>query len=1214
MKRYHFKTLFVIAVLAALVSVFAVTAYADDRTVTAAGTCGAEGDNLTWTLYSDGELVISGIGEMMNWTSSSTLPWDYWYRDIRSVIIENGITSIGNYAFANSWNLTSVKIPEGVTSIGDYAFYSCYDLTSIDFPDGVTSIGDYALCLCENLVNIDIPASVTSIGNSAFANCDLLAAIDVADGNSVYIDIGGVLFTVDMTTIVTYPAGKTKTSFKIPVGVTNIGDYAFYGCTSLTSIKIPEGVTSIGSYAFSYCSNLTSIDIPEGVTSIGGSAFAWCSNITSLVIPEGVKCISDDAFSYCFNLTSIEIPEGVTSIGRFAFFYCSKLTSIEIPTSVMYISSNAFAFCGSLGSVTFYSGFATLGSEVFNCTSSDFVIYGGENSTAQRYATANFHNFEVIEIPDIIVDSGDCGDGGDNVKWVFYNSGELVISGMGAMKNYSSTSTLKAPWYTYRSGITTLTVNFGVTSIGRYSFTDCSEIISVSLPQSLSSIESCSFSKCSGLVAINIPNSVTTIGSSAFASCTKLAYINIPNSVTSIGGSAFSGCSEITSMIVPNSVTSIGSGAFFACSGLRSITLPFIGSSVSNLYASSSTLFGYIFGTNSYTGGVHTTQKYSSSYSSTHYIPASLTSVIVTGGRVFYGAFSNCNYLESITLGSDITEIGEYAFDNCAALNEVSFNEGLEKIGDYAFQHCSLLKTVSFPNPTTSIGEYAFKNVAADFVIYGYADSTAEAFASKNGYSFVELLPFIASGSCGANGDNLTWVLCDNGELIISGSGAMANWTRSSTAPWYSNRSSVTKVIIENGVTSIGDYAFSRCTPLQNVTIPDSVTSIGDLAFNGCVSLRSITLPKDLTEIGDEAFGCCSSLKNATVLSRIAEYGWSVFEGTAVDFVLSGYAGSTSETYANENDHAFKLLTSSEIKFLSASLSLYNDIAVNFKANKAAMDAAGYTAPYAVFEFGGNTYTVTDYTVETMLVSGVETDVYVFPFKNLAPDRMNDTITATLHAAFNGEDYASNSVSYSVAKYCYNQLKKCTQKTALATVCVDLLNYGSATQEYTGYRTDALANANLTDAQKSWGTQDTREFKNVTVRVDAPAVETAKWKSAALKLRENITVEMKFEAADIAGLYVEVEMYGRTYRIDEFGYDETYGWYVVEFDKSSATHMSETIKATVRDADGNAVSKVLTYSVESYAASKQGMDALGELVKAMMKYGDAAIAYAKSLN
>ena len=227
---------------------------------------------------------------------------------------------------------------------------------------------------------------------------------------------------------------------------------------------------------------------------------------------------------------------------------------------------------------------------------------------------------------------------------------------------------------------------------------------------------------------------------------------------------------------------------------------------------------------------------------------------------------------------------------------------------------------------------------------------------------------------------------------------------------------------------------------------------------------------------------------------------------------------------------------------------------------------------------------------------------------------MTDTIKATLYGTFNGTEYASATVEYSIAKYCYNQLNKITSKNALATVCVDLLNYGTESQKVTSHNLDNLANANLTEEQKSWGTQDVRTFVSSTKKDQTPAVELAIWKTAALKLREDITAEMKFAADDITGLYVEVDILGRKYVYTEFGYDEAKGYYVVAFDKFTASQMSVPFTAVVRNANGEAVSQILTYSVESYAASKQNDATVGALVKAMMKYGDSAVAYGNSQN
>ena len=192
--------------------------------ILASGTCGAEGnngDNLTWILDDEGVLTISGTGAMASWNWKGS-PW-YANKDkIESVVIEDGVTSIGANAFDGCSGLTSITIPSSVTSIGEHAFYGCSGLTSITIPSSVTSIGAYAFYGC-SVTSITIPSSVTSIGAGAFYRCSGL------------------------------------TSITIPSSVTSIGEYTFYGCSGLTSITIPNSVTSIGTSAFSGCSGLTRV-------------------------------------------------------------------------------------------------------------------------------------------------------------------------------------------------------------------------------------------------------------------------------------------------------------------------------------------------------------------------------------------------------------------------------------------------------------------------------------------------------------------------------------------------------------------------------------------------------------------------------------------------------------------------------------------------------------------------------------------------------------------------------------------------------------------------------------------------------------------------------------------------------------------------------------------------------------------------------------------
>ena len=228
---------------------------------------------ITSTLSDDGTLTISGTGNMpdfsINVNNRTTAPWDSQRDKIKTVVIKDGVTSIGKYAFFWCSGLTSITIPNSVTSIGEHAFANCSSLTSITIPNSVTSIGDGAFSGCSGLTSITIPNSVTSIGNGAFLGCSGL------------------------------------TSITIPNSVKSIGNQTFWLCSGLTSVTIPNSVTSLGKFAFYGCSGLTSITIPNSVTNIEKSAFLGCTGLTSITIPNSVTSIGDYAFDGCSGLTSI---------------------------------------------------------------------------------------------------------------------------------------------------------------------------------------------------------------------------------------------------------------------------------------------------------------------------------------------------------------------------------------------------------------------------------------------------------------------------------------------------------------------------------------------------------------------------------------------------------------------------------------------------------------------------------------------------------------------------------------------------------------------------------------------------------------------------------------------------------------------------------------------------------------------------------------------
>ena len=215
--------------------------------------------------------------------------------------ILDGVTEICTSAFNGCSSLTSITIPDSVTEIGMSAFSGCSSLTGITIPDSVTRIDMSTFRGCSSFTSITIPDNVTYIDIWAFNGCTGLTAIDVKAGNNNYTSVNGALFNKDKTELICYPAGKTDKSYNIPNCVTNVGGWAFDGCTSLTSITIPDSVTEIDWSAFEGCTSLTSITIPDSVTEIGWSAFEGCTSLKSITIPSSVTSIGKNAFGYYFD-------------------------------------------------------------------------------------------------------------------------------------------------------------------------------------------------------------------------------------------------------------------------------------------------------------------------------------------------------------------------------------------------------------------------------------------------------------------------------------------------------------------------------------------------------------------------------------------------------------------------------------------------------------------------------------------------------------------------------------------------------------------------------------------------------------------------------------------------------------------------------------------------------------------------------------------------
>ena len=337
----------------------------------------------------------------------------------------------------------------------------------------VTSIGARALQKC-SATSIRIPASVTKIEKNAIYWCNSLKTVTFEE-NSQLTSIGWMAFYYN----------KALKSVEIPVGVTSIGDSAFGECDSLTGIKIPSSVTTIGEKAFNQCFALNEITIPSSVTSIGKDAFRFCKGLKSVQFEENSKLTSipDGMFECCSNLKSVKLPSSITSIGEMAFSECESLPSIVIPESVTSIGKHAFSKCSALESVEFgkNSQLASIGESAFlNCGS-----------------------LESIEIPDSVTNIG--------------------MYAFGMCKKLTS-------------------VDFGENSrladITQSMFFECEKLTGVELPSSIKSIGLSAFWD-SGLISIEIPDGVTTIGEGVFRECDDLQTVTIPASVTNVASDIF---------------------------------------------------------------------------------------------------------------------------------------------------------------------------------------------------------------------------------------------------------------------------------------------------------------------------------------------------------------------------------------------------------------------------------------------------------------------------------------------------------------------------------------------------------------------------------------------------------------------------------------------------------------------------------------------------
>lgn len=497
-------------VLALLITVVCVTAPSAQAK---GGSCG---DGLTWDLTEDGVLTISGTGAMTDYAlkivDTTSTPWYQSTGNIKKVVIAEGVTHIGDYAFYNCPNLTEVTIPSSVTTIGLGAFGKCAGMSIVHIAD----VGAWCAIRCESETSNPLRNQNAKM----------------------------------------YLNGAELEDLVIPDGITHIYGHTFYNCLSLKSVTIPDSVTIIDSYAFYMCQNLVTLTLGNGVQRIHNNAFTYCSNIVSVTLPQSLVAMGDNAFACCTNLYRV-----INLSNQDLYFHFgvaeNALVVIDKNGNALY-RDNTWAKTPDGFLYTCVNGVYTLRAYL----GTENAITFPETINGNAYNIYNFRSYVPVNVtlPTGITEINDNAFQSCSLLTGITIPNSVTRIGKGAFQECC--------------GLTEIAIPNSVTTIGNNAFMRCTNLTSLVLPDSVTDIGGHAFRFCSGLTSVTLPSRITTIAELAFDSCSGLISVTLPNNITGIGYGAFSNCTSLTDISIPGSVTTIGERAFMNCSNLLSVTFP----------------------------------------------------------------------------------------------------------------------------------------------------------------------------------------------------------------------------------------------------------------------------------------------------------------------------------------------------------------------------------------------------------------------------------------------------------------------------------------------------------------------------------------------------------------------------------------------------------------------------------------------------------------
>lgn len=853
---------------------------------------GALNSDITWELDADGVLIVSGSGAMPEFSEDEPSP------------------------FSSLSGVKTVVISEGITSVGSYTFFGCAEL---------------------KLVNL--PSSVTEIGLTAFLGCSLLKAISVDENNEAFSADDGILFSKDKKTLVQYPAGKNLTSYTIPDGVTYITDAAFTYCDKLQSVIFSNTVENMGFAVFLGCSNLSSVELSNNLISIGELSFALCKSLCSIVIPDSVTAVGSNAFSECESLSSVVLGSGIRNIEDSAFYFCSQLESVIIPSSVETIGEDAFGDCEKLENITISDNVKMIGKNAFDGTAyynnqdnweNDVLyinnhlikakttlsgVYSIKNGTKTIIADAflNCVNLTCVSIPDSVTVLGESA---------FYNCTKLAK----------------------------VTLSKNITEIKRLCFYNCDALTSVELPEGVTTIDNYAFNNCGKLTSMVLPKSVKTVGNNAFydsrnlkyifysgseeewaditiesnnapfenaivhynsndhlyytevvtQNCTEDGYIKTACSVCGIADYEIlyaTGHDFSTQWVIDKEPSSAGNGEkshhCLNCDGRKDVTT-------------------IIYNADIYNIAFAETDGFNSDGEITYKI--SLKKGMGVLGSIF-GVVFDPNVMEPVEDKSGavgvVDEDGNQ-IDNFTGI----FMDGIKYSTEdtYIVAHTNTKETTK--NRDLGYVQFTFrlKNPEAketSVIISCFEFTGTPQIPSNEGVfvsSFVNEIP--------SSTDKFTFEADGNGTgYVLTGcakdvSGAVEIPETFNGLPVtaigtdaFRDCTEITSVVVPDSVVSIGGSAFRNCTKLTDIGLSDNITSIPGAMCFGCKNLESVVIPEGVVSIGGFAFSGCTALKEAVVPQSAVNIGGNTFTDCN-SLIIYCNKNSEADKYALTNNLA----------------------------------------------------------------------------------------------------------------------------------------------------------------------------------------------------------------------------------------------------------------------------------------------------------------------